>query len=215
MPTSRDTILNKLRAARNSVAPYDSVHDHLPMVPLDGDTPEILVPRFIEQSQRLGAVVHSATTPADAVEAMLELIGSDLCVLCWSFEDVALPGLADAFTMRGISVAEPRDAFMRIGITGADGALAATGSLVMTAAPGKDRTTSLLPPIHIAVVRTSQVIRDLETWVAAQRAQGLDAFRACSSVILISGPSRTADIAMQLTLGMHGPGELHIILLAD
>src|SRR5687768_9545894 len=139
MPTSRDTILNKLRAARDAVAPYESVHDHLPMVPLEGDTPEILVPHFIEQSQRLGAVVDSATTPADAIETLLDLIGDDPCVLCWPFEHIALPGLADAFTMRGIAVAEPRDASMRIGITGVDGALAATGSLVMTAAPGKDR----------------------------------------------------------------------------
>jgi hypothetical protein len=113
MPTSRDTILNKLRAARESVASYESVHDHLPIVPLDGDTPEVLVPRFIEQSQRLGAVVHSATSPADAIEALLDLIGGDAQVLCWPFEHIALPGLAEAFAVRGIAVAEPRDASMR------------------------------------------------------------------------------------------------------
>jgi L-lactate dehydrogenase complex protein LldG len=102
---------------------------------------------------------------------------------------------------------------MRVGITGVDAALAATGSLVLAAGVGKHRVTSLLPPLHIAVVRASQIMPDLESWVAMQRAQGLDAFRRMSSVIVISGPSRTADIAMQLIMGMHGPAELHIILI--
>ena len=83
----------------------------------------------------------------------------------------------------------------------------------MSAAPGKHRVTSLLPPIHIAIVRRNQILADLETWVARQREPGIDRFRALSSIMIISGPSRTADIAMQLVMGMHGPRELHIILV--
>jgi L-lactate dehydrogenase complex protein LldG len=66
----------------------------------------------------------------------------------------------------------------------------------------------------MAVIRQGQILPDLETWVARLRQQGLDAFQDTASAMIISGPSRTADIAMQLILGMHGPGELHIIILS-
>jgi L-lactate dehydrogenase complex protein LldG len=73
---------------------------------------------------------------------------------------------------------------------------------------------SLLPPVHIAIIRADQIIPDLETWGAALRSHGLDAFREIASAVIISGPSRTADIAQTMILGMHGPWELHIIILS-
>jgi L-lactate dehydrogenase complex protein LldG len=110
-------------------------------------------------------------------------------------------------------VTTPDDASVEVGITGASAALAATGTLVLVSGKGRPRSPSLLPPIHIAVVKTDQIETTLERWVEQQRKDGLDTLRASSNVILISGPSRTADIAMTLVMGMHGPKKMHIILV--
>jgi len=134
-------------------------------------------------------------------------------VLCWDFAHIPLPGLDAALDRAGIAVAPPDDASARVGITGVDAALAATGSLVISSGPGKARQVSLLPLVHIAVVRVDQIVPHMEAWIAALRAAGTDAFAAASSTVIVSGPSRTADIAMELILGMHGPGALHIVLL--
>jgi L-lactate dehydrogenase complex protein LldG len=214
MTGSRDAILKRLRDAGQPLAAYQPVSGHLPMVPLADTSPKGLLARYVEQATKLSCTMHRAASDKDAVRAILEILGDDQSVLCWPFEHIPLSGLAEALKKKHIDIAEsPRDASVRVGITGVDAALAATGSLVLIAGPGKHRVTSLLPPVHIAVVRASQIVAGLEAWVASQRAAGIDAFRAKSSAIVISGPSRTADIAMQLILGMHGPGELHVVLL--
>ncbi|MEZ4518784.1 MAG: lactate utilization protein [Chloroflexota bacterium] len=102
---------------------------------------------------------------------------------------------------------------MRVGLTGADAGLAATGSLVLQSGSGRYRAASLLPPLHIAVLTADRIVPDLENWWTQQRAAGLDQVRQRSNIVVITGPSRTADIAMQLVMGMHGPRELHLILL--
>jgi len=67
--------------------------------------------------------------------------------------------------------------------------------------------------IHIAVITRDQILPDLEHWVAWQRVNGLPAFNQASNIAIISGPSRTADIAMESILGMHGPGSVHVVIL--
>jgi L-lactate dehydrogenase complex protein LldG len=213
MATSRDTILNKLRAAHQPYPDIEPLHHYLPVVPITDISDEGLVHRFVEQAEKLGSVVHRTSSEVEAINTIFDLVRDDNCVLSWSFEHISLPSLAATFEARNIKVADPRDPTIRVGITGADGALAATGSLVLITGEGKYRATSLLPLVHIAIVRSSQILLDLESWVALQRKRRLDEFREISSVVLISGPSRTADIAMQLIMGMHGPAELHIVLI--
>ncbi|MCA9922351.1 MAG: LUD domain-containing protein [Anaerolineales bacterium] len=67
--------------------------------------------------------------------------------------------------------------------------------------------------VHIAVLTADQILPDLESWWARQRANGLDQTRSAAKIAVITGPSRTADIAMELVLGMHGPRELHLVIL--
>lgn len=110
-----------------------------------------------------------------------------------------------------MTIVEPDDPSVRVGLSGAPAALAATGSLVLASDTGQYRNASLLPPVHIVIVTTSQIIPDFESWIAEQRANQLDHFRRSSNIVLISGPSKTADIAMELILGMHGPVELHVV----
>jgi L-lactate dehydrogenase complex protein LldG len=210
--SSREQILARLRSRQAPFPDVNPPETYQPMTPLATDEAGMLA-RFVSEAEALSAVIHQPSREAQAIQAILEILGTDETVLAWEWSSIPLPGLLDALEAAHIAVASPRDPAVRVGISGAGTALAATGSLVLSSAKGQYRTTSLLPPIHIAVITRSQILPNLEHWIQDQRAAGLPAFQQASNTIIISGPSRTADIAMELILGMHGPGELHIIII--
>ncbi len=93
-----------------------------------------------------------------------------------------------------------------VGISVAEAALAETGSVVLGSGPGRSRFTSLLPPVHLALVPSSLLTPDIFTWLARRNRQ------FPSSLTLISGPSKTADIEQTMAVGVHGPGRFVAIL---
>jgi L-lactate dehydrogenase complex protein LldG len=101
-----------------------------------------------------------------------------------------------------------------IGVTAADYCMAQTATLGMKTRPGQPRCVSLLPSIHIVVIRLEQILADLKEfytllkWNPRQRAEGLT-----RCLTLITGPSKTADIEATLVHGAHGPRELVILVL--
>ena len=103
-----------------------------------------------------------------------------------------------------------------LGLSGVDYVIAETGTLVLMARAGQMRGVSLLPPVHVAVARTSQVLASLDDYLLLVQEAGLDLQRHLTSCVsLVTGPSRTGDIELQLTIGVHGPGELHLVLLDE
>ncbi len=100
-----------------------------------------------------------------------------------------------------------------LGITGVDYAIAETGSLVLAAAPDRPRSTSLLPPVHIAVVEAGQVLGDLFDLFISARWNGVPELPSC--VTVVTGPSKTGDIELRLVTGVHGPGEVHVIIVRE
>ncbi len=95
------------------------------------------------------------------------------------------------------------------GITGCRGAIAATGSLILWPSPEEPRLLSLVPPLHIVLLDAANLHADLATAIRAQGwAQGLP-----TNALLITGPSKTADIEQTLTWGIHGPRELVVLVL--
>lgn len=101
-----------------------------------------------------------------------------------------------------------------IGITGADYAVAETGSVVVLPRRGLSRLVSLVPPVHVALVRPHDVVASLDDVLLFRRLEyhrnGGD---MGSYLNFITGPSRTADIEMRLVVGVHGPKEAHLVLL--
>jgi L-lactate dehydrogenase complex protein LldG len=99
-------------------------------------------------------------------------------------------------------------------ISGADVGIAESGTLVLRSGGGRGRLASLIAPVHIAVLRRAQIVRGLGAALALLREQhGHDLFVDTSNLTLISGPSRTGDIELALTLGVHGPREIHFVLI--
>ena len=99
-----------------------------------------------------------------------------------------------------------------VGVTGVDYAVAETGSAVIVARPGIARLASLLPPVHVAVVTSGQVLPGLDELFLLRRREMLRG-PGRDYVNVISGPSRSADIEYTLVTGVHGPGEVHLVLV--
>jgi L-lactate dehydrogenase complex protein LldG len=97
-----------------------------------------------------------------------------------------------------------------VGLSSADAGLAESGTIVVSSGPGKSRLATLLPPIHIALLATDRLTADLFTWTAARRDQFPVPLPA--NVVLISGPSKSADIERTLAIGVHGPKRLIVLL---
>jgi L-lactate utilization protein LutC len=96
-----------------------------------------------------------------------------------------------------------------VGITSAEYVLADTGTLVMLSSPHEARLVSLLPPAHIAVVPCGCILTGLDELFTLLPNPAAIA----SSMVLITGPSRTADIEQILVRGVHGPGQILVILV--
>lgn len=103
-----------------------------------------------------------------------------------------------------------------IGVSAIEYALADTGTLVLFARKGQARSVSLLPPIHIAIVKPDQVIPGLSDLFPLLRGETEEGGGFLTSAItFITGPSRTADIELTLVVGVHGPQELHVVLVGN
>ncbi len=99
-----------------------------------------------------------------------------------------------------------------LGITGVDYAIAETGTCVIIPTAGSSRLVSLLPPVHIALIERGQVLPSLDELFTLRRRDFIDGDLG-SYMNLITGPSRTADIEYKLVTGVHGPGEVHMVLI--
>jgi L-lactate dehydrogenase complex protein LldG len=97
---------------------------------------------------------------------------------------------------------------MDCGITDAYAGVAETGSIVLRATPGHGRAISLVPPIHVAILQPKDFVGDLMDLMAKLKKDGVS-----SGAVIISGPSKTADIEMSLVTGVHGPGIVKVFLL--
>jgi L-lactate dehydrogenase complex protein LldG len=209
---SRAEILEKLSRKKTAFGldGADSGYHHV--VPDISDNPEEMLSQFIEAAEKLSCKIHQVADEENAIEVILTLIEGEEKILGWDFEEIGLPGLEEALAQRGTNIDASANPEVRYGLTGADAALAATGSIILTSGTGKPRAASLLPPIHIAVLRSEQITQDLEGWVSAKQKKEKK-FQDASNIFVISGPSKTADIAMELVMGMHGPQEVHLVLV--
>jgi len=179
-----------------------------------------LVDRFATALESAGGKCYRAATPERGVAqvaALVDALGGQKIVLGRSdwLDSLRLDQTLTALgkevwreeATRTLSNRK-KDLFVAdIGITGVDWLIAESGSVVLASRPGQSRSLSLLPPIHIAVARRSQVLPDLFDWFAAVSPTAVP---ACFTVI--TGPSKTGDIELRLVTGVHGPKEIHVVL---
>ena len=212
--TARERILSRLRNARKPFTGVAPIAERREMAPSREMSADERAAQFISMAESLGCFVYQIDAN-EAVEQIMDLLDGDRAVLSWDESQMPLDGLHDTLGSLGVAVARHDDGDVRVGITGVTAALAATGSLVVESGAGRHRTTSLLPDVHIALMRADQILPDLETWAAAQGGLGHPAFTRASNTVIVTGPSKTADIGHQLVKGAHGPREVHVMVLSD
>jgi L-lactate dehydrogenase complex protein LldG len=151
-------------------------------------------------------------------------VGFERQILSWHPDALPVPGLAEALHDLDLTLVTPEELrspesraavrYIRYGLTGVEAAFASTGSLLVASGPQTPRSASLLPIRHIALIPFARLYPTMEHWLRHQRETGtLTTFlRSHANVTMISGPSKSADIEMNLTLGVHGPRYVYAIL---
>jgi L-lactate utilization protein LutC len=209
---SRDNILHKVRtalgrSAGQSVPALAPPRLRVPEVDL-----ETRIRCFSEALEKLAGKFYRAASLEDARAYATTLLAGRTAVasnaaLLRECGITALNGVRSAVT--GERELRELCARVDVGITSADYALADTGTLVMFSSAEEARMISLLPPLHLAIIRTDRMLTGLDELFTLAP---LPAERS-SSMALITGTSRTADIEQILIRGVHGPGELHVVVI--
>lgn len=146
----------------------------------------------------------------DLSQLILDVLDKEGITSLLAWDEGQFPdGLLESLRIKGVKISDQFDPQFKAGISGAIAAIAETGTLVLPSGPGRAQFVSLTPQIHLAVVNAS----DIHPYLS-QVLKFPEVLNA-SSVTLISGPSRTADIEMSLTIGVHGPRQVHVFCVED
>lgn len=172
-----------------------------------------LLNTFVRSAAATGMTAHRAalSTAAQKVVEVLSAVGARRIAIATSVPDVAAAVARTSVTVVNHTDGAGFEPLYEVdaGVTDVHTAIAETGSPVCIYGRGQGRGLSLVPPVHIALVRKSDIVPDLiDFWNARD-------LRHSSGLVLITGPSKTADIEGILITGVHGPREVHIILIED
>ncbi len=188
--------------------------------PLESETIEDPPARFIEELEALGGHGTRVASLEEAREYVLELAREREAKLLvrWDVDELEALGVDGPLGEAGVEVAVWRDLAdfkevagkADIGLSTAAWAIAETGTLVLEGGTGMGRTVTLLPPTYVAIVPLERMLRTVPEAIEkyAGATGGLPA-----NVCFHTGPSRSGDIEMSLFVGMHGPGDVHVVLV--
>jgi L-lactate utilization protein LutC len=180
------------------------------------------VARFRDEFTAAGGQVHVVGGVEAAVERVLDLVLAKAArrVLLGAGAVLDALNLGDPLSRSGIEVTaadtlavdcrEPLFA-ADLSITGVDFLVAETGTLAIFTGSSNPRSLSLLPPVHVAVARADQIVADLFDLFGQET--GVPNTTVPSCITLITGPSKTGDIELRLVTGVHGPGEVHVVVI--
>lgn len=213
---SREELLGQVRAALGRAAmPAPDPIDYEParLAHADG-----ALERFNEMAAQAGTIMHQSDGPETTARIVTKLVeqGAAKLVTLEQRDFAGRDEIVSALTAAGVRVASETiddDVLFSadVGITSVRWAIAETGSVVVAAGPESRRMISLAPPICIAIVAEEQILPDLLDW--AQRQRPDDEAPVPSQQVLITGPSKTGDIELHPVIGIHGPEQVHVVLV--
>jgi L-lactate dehydrogenase complex protein LldG len=234
MADSRARILGRIRSGleangellRRHAAQFPTPHPRGRYLALDDDLENVAL--FRRELTALFGSVHVTESRDEALakaRSILTDAGAEQ-VLTWDEAQLPLAGVHAALRQSGLEplssgVLAAADRQARLldldavpaCLTGADAAVAESGSFALVNGPGRGRLASLLPPLHVALLPAARIVRSLpEAMDLLMSHFGPALFGERSNLVFVTGPSRTADIELSLTLGVHGPREVHVVV---
>jgi L-lactate dehydrogenase complex protein LldG len=168
--------------------------------------------RFLDEVRKLSGVAQKLT-PDSVSDALKSLVAEQNIrkATLWHTPLFEQLGLENTLRSLGVDLVSPTAdkhemALCDLGITEADYILPETGTLVLKSSTEQPRAVSLLPRIHLAIVRPEMLRPDMHQVFAEAKDSNY--------LVFITGPSRTADIELTVTLGVHGPKNLFVWMLS-
>jgi len=223
---SREEILHTIRKGLKGVDPEKTFDDRNfqfeaeEVQKLIEEQQGNLETQFIGELNKVNTNVIETSSEDEAKKSILKLIEDKelKSFAIWESQFLKEINLKQDYKDAGLKLITAKNknrmANADIGITEVDYAIADTGTLVLLTDKNQPRSVSLLPPIHIAIVRPENLVRNINDLfiILKSRLQNSEDITSCMT--FITGPSRTADIELSLTLGVHGPKELYVLILS-
>jgi L-lactate dehydrogenase complex protein LldG len=195
------------RTAQSPIGPRPAIYESRPSVLMDAE-----VERFLEEVKKLSGGSQELS-PSDIDAALGTLVREQNVhkATVWETPPLRQLGVTEILNSLGVELIHPNAtkhemAQCDLGITEADFLLPETGTLVLRSSAEKPRAVSLLPRIHLAIVRPEMLRADMHQVFAEAKDHHY--------LVFITGPSRTADIELTVTLGVHGPKNLYVWMMS-
>jgi L-lactate dehydrogenase complex protein LldG len=217
MDAAREETLGKVRAAlgrRSGTHPASGVTQVLSLpstarvAPRTAGVPKSEMEQLLAEIRKLSGVTRRLASRDELCAALAELVRAEAVkkATLWTTPDLAAWDIAGSLRALGVEIVPPQAdkrlvAECELGVTGVDAALPETGTLLLRSAPDRPRVVSLLPRVHLAILTPAALRPDLH--------QAFAEAKDAAYSVLVTGPSRTADIELTLTLGVHGPKSLY------
>jgi L-lactate dehydrogenase complex protein LldG len=227
---NKEEMLNRIRAAVGRTAPTIAP---IPLPPFDVQPANLsqqnLIERFILELKGVGGHAMLVNSPEEIeayVKSLLPL-HKDSVVAISDNASTCEPWIRKCLESPTVRIVSPRDLVQAeelpnnynnaliqadLGITSCDYAIADSGTLVLISSKEQQQMISLVPTVHLCLLDASQLVENL-----SELLQELQEYFKCKNgapqrITLITGPSRTADIEQTVTIGVHGPTGLHVLL---
>jgi L-lactate dehydrogenase complex protein LldG len=215
---AKSAIFASIRQSLAASLPFDAAHqahhgqnDSDFAVPVLKNYPkETLIENFRQNLEFVGGNFYPVNDVSEAAEILFSII-KEKAANKIAVSDSPLVKKIVGFVETDAEFIEnaPSDVLFEsdLGVTGAQFAIAETGTLVLESESERHRLTSLVPPVHVCILEARNIRQTLGEILQVLQS------RLSRTITFITGASRTSDIELTLAIGVHGPGELHVILI--
>ena len=209
--SAREEILRNARAALrrrvdSPVAPIPSSARVAPRLAGDANSE---IEMLLGEIAKLGGNTRRIAQRIEFNQALEQLVQMEQIkkATVWQTTELLELGIEESLRGLGIEIISPHSdkyalAQCDLGVTSVDGALPETGTLILRSSSERPRMVSLVPRAHLAIMRSSALRADIAPALVGLQGEGYWVF--------VTGPSRTADIELTVTIGVHGPKALHV-----
>jgi L-lactate dehydrogenase complex protein LldG len=211
---ARGSILASIRQSLTASRAFDDVHEEANINDESTRSASLsqdeLINNFKRNLDSVGGHCHIVSEMSEAAEAVFKIIDGLSATNIAISDSPIVAAITDGLAVDVVVNADLEYLFASdVGITGAQYAIAETGTLVLESDAERHRLTSLVPPVHICILEagnTRQTLGEILEIVQSDLSR---------TVTFITGASRTSDIELTLAIGVHGPRELHVVVIDD